>query len=113
MLLAAAVLLALATATAAAPDDTTTGNITRHIPDCAVSSTSLHCQHATDTRWFLQRPCLDLALQNATCSPTDLDCLCGIAWPSPVLRACSITSCDTVADVLGKPSPFLKRGRMS
>jgi hypothetical protein len=105
MLLAAAALLAQA-----APDGTTAGNITRHIPDCAVSSTSLYYQHATDTRCFLQRPCLDLALQNATCSPTDLDCLCEIAWPSPVLRACSITSCDTVADVLGKAGPFLSEG---
>jgi hypothetical protein len=56
ILLATTALLPLATARPAAPDGTTTGNITMHIPDCAVCSTSplLSLRYVADTSCFLE-----------------------------------------------------------
>ncbi|SPO07274.1 uncharacterized protein DNG_09968 [Cephalotrichum gorgonifer] len=71
----------------------------RHIPDCAASLPQSNSARPTCPPRRCESVFPGVCLHNATCSATDLDCLCGIAWNSPILNGCSATSCD-IADGL-------------
>lgn len=59
--------------------------------------------------WWMQKPCLDGLLLESSCDDADLDCLCPLAWGSPVLDGCTMQSCD-IAQSLGMPDPQQSRG---
>lgn len=60
-----------------------------------------------------QKPCLEGLLQESSCDEADLDCLCPVAWGSPVLDGCTMQSCD-IAQALGRnPGPHDSPGVIS